>query len=96
VALDGERNDTDSCAGVVLGCEIAPDYGFILQVAVRRERQGMGIGGRLIRGLAAQFRAHGMTHIALGVTLENPAVRLYRRLGFDVVKPVNAYVWWRP
>lgn len=96
VVLDGERDDADSCAGVVLGCEIAPDYGFVLQAAVRRERQSMGIGDRLIRGLAAQFRAHGMTHVALGVTLDSPAVRLYKRLGFDIVKPVNAYVWWRP
>jgi GNAT superfamily N-acetyltransferase len=81
-------------AGVVVGCEIAPECGFVLQVAVEPRFQSQGIGTRLLRQLARAFTSYGLTRIALGVTLESPAVGLYRRLGFSVLRPVDAYVWW--
>ena len=87
-----QRNDL---AGVILGCQVAPGYGFVLQVAVRRIFQGRGIGTRLLADLAREFQDGGVTHLALGVTLANPALRLYTRLGFRPVHPVDAYVWWR-
>ncbi len=81
------------CAGVIAGCEIGPDIGFILQVAVAPAFQGKGLGTRLLREQAVAFRETGMARIALGVTMDNPARELYERLGFAVLRPVRAHVW---
>ncbi|HPO14953.1 MAG TPA: GNAT family N-acetyltransferase [Candidatus Hydrogenedentes bacterium] len=83
------------CLGVILGCEIAPGTGFVLHVAVRREAQGQGIGQMLVRDLARSFFEYSMPWIVLGVTLDNPALRLYERLGFSMLRPVDAYIKWR-
>jgi ribosomal protein S18 acetylase RimI-like enzyme len=82
-------------AGTVLGCEVAPETGFVLQVAVRPEFQGIGIGARILRELAEEFRKTGLKDVALGVTAANPAKRLYERLGFEPRRPVDTYIWWR-
>jgi len=84
------------CAGAIVGCEVAPDVGFVLQVAVRPPFQRQGIGTQLLRDLAYEYRKAGLSRMALGVTRTNPAKRLYDRLGFGSLRPVNAYVWWRP
>lgn len=83
------------CAGVVFGCEIAPYTGFVLQVAVRREFQGQGAGGMLVRELARAFSGNALRRMVLGVTRDNPARHLYKRLGFTVLRPVDAYIRWR-
>lgn len=83
-------------AGVIVGCEVAPDVGFVLQVAVRPACQGRGLGSRLVRELAGVFAEAGLDRMALGVTWDNPARRLYERLGFASWRRLNAYVWWRP
>lgn len=82
-------------AGMVLGCEVAPRTGFVLQVAVRPEYQGRGLGGRLLRELADEFRKSALRDVGLGVTATNPARRLYERLGFETRRTVDSYVWWR-
>jgi ribosomal protein S18 acetylase RimI-like enzyme len=83
------------CAGVLMGCRVAPDHGFVLQVAVRRDHQGRGLGTELLRDAASAFRDAGLSRVALGVTLANPARHLYERLGFRIVHPVESYVWRR-
>lgn len=83
------------CLGVIAGCEAAPGYGFVLQVAVRPEEEHHGFGTTLLRDLSHAFWSAGMHHVALGVTLDNPARMLYERLGFVVVRPVDVYAWWR-
>ncbi len=88
--------DAGRCVGAVLGCEIAPNTGFVLQVAVRPEYRRRGIAGRLLQRLAEAFRDAGLTQAALGVTKTNPARSLYERLGFAPLRDVDAYVWWRP
>ncbi len=86
----------DRCEGAVLGCEVAPKTGFVLQVVTAPEARGKGIATRLLRALAASFAEQGLTQVALGVTRSNPARRLYEKLGFRHVQPVDAYIWWRP
>jgi len=81
-------------AGVIVGCEAAAGVGFVLQVAVRPEFQGQGVGTRLLRELATEFQAAGLSRAALGVTVSNPARRLYERLSFQRRHPVHSYVWW--
>jgi len=84
----------DDCRGMIAAAEAAPDVGFILHVASRRSAQGTGIGSQLVREVAAIFRSGGYSRIALGVTCGNPAERLYARLGFDHLMPVETYAWW--
>ena len=84
------------CAGAVIGCEVAPDVGFVLYAVVRPSHQNQGLGGRLLREEAAAFREAGLHRMALGVTAANPARRLYERLGFTALRRVEAYTWWRP
>ncbi|MFP4499474.1 MAG: GNAT family N-acetyltransferase [Candidatus Hydrogenedentota bacterium] len=86
----------DRCEGAVLGCEVAPNTGFVLQVVTAPEARGKGIATRLLRALAASFAEQGLTQVALGVTRSNPARRLYEQLGFRHAQPVDAYIWWRP
>ncbi len=49
-----------------------------------------------MREAADAFRRQGLDRTALGVTVDNPARRLYERLGFAPIKPIDAYAWWRP
>jgi ribosomal protein S18 acetylase RimI-like enzyme len=80
--------------GVIAGAEAAPDVGFVLHVATKRAAQGAGIGQQLILDLAEAFRRDGYSRIALGVTRGNRAEKLYTRLGFEWLAPVETYVWW--
>ena len=65
-------------------------YAFIdtltpeLSVAVHPEARGAGIGTELLKRLL-QRADESYGSVSLSVSLENPAVRLYRRLGFAPV-----------
>ncbi len=61
-----------------------PEVWWILQVQLMPEAQGRGIGAALVRALQAEARAAGMP-LKLKVLKNNPALRLYRRLGFAIV-----------
>ena len=65
-------------------------YGFIdaltpeLSVAVRAEARGRGIGTELLQRLL-QRADQSYDGVSLSVSVQNPAVRLYERLGFRAV-----------
>jgi len=81
--------------GALLGCEVAPGVGFVVQLVVAPEARGQGIATRLLGEFAEACHAAGVEKIALGVTLDNPARKLYERLGFSLLRPITAYTWWR-
>lgn len=85
-----------ACAGVALGCEAAPGTGFLVQAGVRPAFRGRGVATALIRALDDAFMRRGLGRMGLGVTCANPARRLYERLGFSRVHPIDAYTWWKP
>ena len=66
-------------------------YGYVdhatpeLSVAVLPGLRGRGIGADLLRHLIEEARPH-YPALSLSVSPENPAVRLYRRLGFEVLR----------
>jgi ribosomal protein S18 acetylase RimI-like enzyme len=68
-----------------------PGFGFVgpdvpeLAIAVEEEFRGRGIGDRLLRALLSRAVERGVARISLSVNFDNPAARLYRRLGFRVV-----------
>ena len=74
-----------------LMCGEARGYGYIdeatpeLTIAVLPEYRGGGVGRRLLeRLLAASWSRYPA--LCLSVSAGNPAQRLYRRLGFEIVK----------
>lgn len=56
----------------------------LVQIQLAPELQGRGVGEALIRQLIAEAREAGAS-LSLNVLHENPARRLYERLGFVVV-----------
>jgi ribosomal-protein-alanine N-acetyltransferase len=86
VALDG---------GVVVGYAgafvLAPDAD-VQTIAVHRDRQGSGMGARLLAGLLSAARAGGATHVLLEVRSDNAAaVHLYDRFGFQRISERRRY-----
>ena len=65
-------------------------YGYVddntpeLSIAVLPEYRGLGLGTTLMQGLLATVRPR-YAAISLSVSVDNPALRLYQRLGFEIV-----------
>ena len=57
-----------------------------LAVALDPACRGRGVGTRLLRAMLRLLADEGYPAVALSVQKANPAVRLYRRLGFRVVR----------
>ena len=64
-------------------------YGYVdddtseLSIAVSPEYRGQGVGTQLLTHLFAS--ECGQSSISLSVSVDNPAVRLYKRFGFETV-----------
>ncbi|MDI9499185.1 MAG: GNAT family N-acetyltransferase [Bacillota bacterium] len=90
----------DHCLAAVCGEEVVgmvwvrimEDYGHVdaatpsLSIAVLPGYRGRGIGTRLLLAMHEHLRDSGYRRISLSVQKLNPALRLYRRLGYDVVQ----------
>lgn len=69
---------------------IMHDYGHIdddtpsLSIALYPAERGLGIGTGLLQALLTDLRNCGVGRVSLSVQKANPAVRMYRRLGFTV------------
>jgi len=59
-----------------------PDALHLVDIALLPAFQSKGIGGRVLAGLIEEAAARGLP-MDLHVEAENPARRLYRRLGFE-------------
>jgi mycothiol synthase len=73
LATDGEAGDVGF---------VACGEGWIVQVGVRPDWRGRGLGAALVTEALARMRAAGATEALLDVNVNNPAGALYRRLGF--------------
>jgi [ribosomal protein S18]-alanine N-acetyltransferase len=66
-------------------------YGYVeahtpeLSIALLPDYRGMGIGTRLMEWLLEALKP-SVTQVSLSVHVENPAYRLYQRLGFQTIK----------
>jgi len=69
---------------------IIPAYGHVddetpeLAISVLPEYRGQGIGTMLMTGLFELLRERGFRRTSLSVQKDNPAVRFYKRLGYEV------------
>lgn len=81
VALEGE--DVVGYAGL---CVYGPDDAWVQNIAVRRDRQGHGLGARLLDELLAEAVRRGARQVLLEVRADNDsAQRLYARRGFEAI-----------
>ena len=70
-------------------------YGFIeeevpeVSIAVVRESRGHGVGTALLEALIERARGERLRALSLSVEVDNPALRLYRRVGFTAVEAVG-------
>jgi ribosomal protein S18 acetylase RimI-like enzyme len=68
-----------------------PGFGFVapttpeLSIAVVPDLRGVGIGESLLQGLINVARSRGVRQLSLSVEPDNPAKRLYARMGFTPV-----------
>jgi GNAT superfamily N-acetyltransferase len=69
-----------------------PGYGYVaddipeLSIAVYPEFRGQRVGALLLGALIARAGREGERALSLSVNRDNPAKRLYARLGFEVVE----------
>jgi ribosomal protein S18 acetylase RimI-like enzyme len=66
---------------------------FALEVAL--ERRGQGIGGSIVRYVVDEARRRQRGSVYLEVRVDNPARRLYHRLGFRRTGADFVNTWWR-
>jgi ribosomal protein S18 acetylase RimI-like enzyme len=71
-------------AGRVVGCVLfhpeGPETGRLFQMAIEPDRQGTGLGTRLVRALEEEVGARGFREITLHA--RDTAVGFYARLGY--------------
>ena len=94
-ALVAINNKTKEIIGIVwarLFRKNDPSYGFVdektpdMAIAVKAEYRGKGIGTQLLKNLIITLKGNGFNAISLSVEERNPALRLYKRLGFEIIK----------
>ena len=69
----------------------------LIDIALLPEHRGSGLGSRLMKGVLAQAEIAGLP-VQIHVERDNPAMRLYDRLGFEQVEEQGVY-WlmrWSP
>ncbi len=69
----------------------------LIDIALMPEHRGAGVGGAMMRELLAEAREAGKP-VRIHVERFNPAMRLYRRLGFERLEEQGVYelMEWRP
>jgi ribosomal protein S18 acetylase RimI-like enzyme len=66
---------------------------FALEVA--QAWRNRGVGSEVVRWVVDEARRRGQRRVYLEVRLDNPARRLYHRLGFRRVGEPFINAWWR-
>jgi len=92
VAVDRSTSDPVGAAWFRVFTAENKGYGYVddetpeLSMAVLPGYRGQGIGSDLLRHLIAAAQRQ-YPALSLSVSSENPAVRLYQRLGFEIIGP---------
>jgi ribosomal protein S18 acetylase RimI-like enzyme len=65
---------------------------FALEVSEAHRNEGLG--AEIVRWVIDEARRRGRQRVFLEVRVDNPARRLYHRLGFRRVGPAFVNSWW--
>lgn len=71
---------------------IMNDYGHIddetpsLAISLDKEYRGFGIGTAMMKEMLALLKSRGYSRVSLSVQKANFAVKLYRKVGFEIVR----------
>jgi ribosomal protein S18 acetylase RimI-like enzyme len=85
---------TRNLIGLILCSRVRHDVGHVTQVCVLPEYRSHGIGEALLAVTVNSLRQRSFSTLSLTVTEANArAVELYRRLGFDIKRVFDAFVW---
>lgn len=85
---------TRAALGVILCSRVRNDVGHITQVCIMPEQRGRGLGHALIELARERLQSQQCRTLSLTVTEANTsAVSLYKRMGFDVHRIFDAFVW---
>jgi ribosomal protein S18 acetylase RimI-like enzyme len=85
---------TNSLVGLILCSRVKEDVGHVTQVCLLPEYRGQKIGENLLACTANSLRQRHFNLLSLTVTEMNQrAVDLYRRLGFEERSVFDAFVW---
>jgi ribosomal protein S18 acetylase RimI-like enzyme len=79
--------------GVLLASVVGPEIGHVTQVCVGKEAQNSRLGYELMRRSMAAMAEQGLKRVSLTVTSANPAIALYRQMGFAKRSEFAALVW---
>lgn len=83
-----DRRRPEYC-GTVQGIRDRAGMGAVQNLGITPKHRDAGLGTSLLFRALEGFRRAGLTHVYLEVTAQNDgAIRLYRRLGFAVIKTV--------
>lgn len=86
--------------GAIWGRQFESDkkgYGFVddatpeISMALKTGYRNKGIGTRLINMLLQEYRDRGVHQVSLSVDKRNDALRLYKRIGFEIVSETDAH-----
>jgi ribosomal-protein-alanine N-acetyltransferase len=82
----------DGIAGFVVAHPIRRKYGRILTLDVLPEARRYGLGSMLMTGCEERLRSLGCGEVYLETAVNNqPALRLYRKLGYQVLRTLPNY-----
>ncbi len=85
---------TNTLVGLILCSRVKNDVGHVTQVCILPEYRHMGIGEGLLACTANSLRNRNFSLLSLTVTEMNErAVALYKRLGFNETSSFDAFVW---
>jgi ribosomal protein S18 acetylase RimI-like enzyme len=83
--------DGDALIGAAL-CYDYVDYGWVRQLAVRKDWRGRGLGAALLRHAFAVFFERGRRQVALGVEANNVnALEFYNHVGMEMMRQYDEY-----
>ena len=83
--------EADNKAVGAVWVRIMNDYGHIddetpsFAIALYKEYRGLGIGTEMMKAMLAVLKARGYMQASLAVQKANFAVKMYRRVGFEIV-----------
>ena len=93
--LKDDRGLVAEVDGKIVGAvwvRIMNDYGHIddetpsLAISLYKEYRGFGIGTALMKEILALLKEHGYKRVSLSVQKANYAVKLYQKVGFEIVR----------